>query len=470
MATEVSDTEGPRVAALIPEQPSSIDRPQLVDRLELIDRSAPSDRSPLAERPQVIERPDLLGTRHVLVVGINYAPEPTGIAPYTTRTAEHLATRAHDVEVLAGVPHYPNWQVSPRYRRRRRTTEPRPGPDHPLVRRLWHYVPGRQSALTRAGYELTFLAHAVATRPVQRPDLVVAVTPALGGAVAAARLARRHGAQLVVVVQDLMAAAAGQSGISGGSAVAGTTARLERYALRRADRVVVVSESFRPAVRAYGVPDERIVVLPNWTHITPTQVDRDAARRTLGWASDRFVVAHTGNMGLKQDLGTVVEAARRLPEGIDVLLIGDGNQRRALQARAAGVANLRFVDPLDDTAYPLALAAADVLLVNERPSVGDMSLPSKLTSYRSAGRPVLAAVSDGGATAVELGRTRGAGLVVRPGDPDLLARSILELRADEPLRAAMGRAGFEYAHSRLDQAASMLRLDAVVDGLLAERR
>lgn len=202
--------------------------------------------------------------------------------------------------------------------------------------------------------------------------------------------------------------------------------------------MVAVSNSFRPALLSYGVDDDRIAVLPNWTHISSTPASAAQARARLGWAGDRFVVAHTGNMGLKQDLGTVVEAARRLPEGIDVLLIGDGSQRRALQEQAAHAGNIRFLDPLDDEQYPLALAAADLLLVNERPTAGDMSLPSKLTSYLSAGRPVLAAVADDGATSAELARTDGAGLVLRPGDPDLLAAAVIDLRADPSRCAAMG--------------------------------
>jgi glycosyltransferase involved in cell wall biosynthesis len=415
---------------------------------------APADRDPLRDR-------------HVLVIGINYAPEPTGIAPYTTGTARHLASRAASVEVLTGLPHYPHWSIDARYRRHRSFAEPRRTPGEPDVRRLWHHVPGRQTAATRALYEATFAANVLVTRPQRRPDVVLTVTPALGGAVAAARIAARSGARLVVIVQDLMAKAAGQCGISGGSTVAGLTAKLEGNVLRRAGQVIVVSDSFRDAVRAYGVDDARIAVLPNWTHITPSEVSRDQARAALGWAPGRFVVAHTGNMGLKQDLGTVIEAARRLPEGIDVLLIGEGNQRRALQEQAAGLPTVRFAGPLDGVTYPLALAAADLLLVNERPSVGDMSLPSKLTSYLSAGRPVLAAVTADGATATELRRTQGAGLVVRPGDPDLLARSIVQLQADEPLRTAMGRAGWTYAHARLDQYSSMLHLDDILNRLLA---
>ena len=280
---------------------------------------------------------------------------------------------------------------------------------------------------------------------------MVAATPALGGAVASARLAERYGAKLVVVVQNLMAKAAGQSGISGGGTVAGAPGRLEGYALRRAAQVLVVSEAFRPAVRAYGVDDARIAVLPTGPTSPPPPTPSPRRGPALGWPTDRFLVTHTGSMGLKQDLATVIDAAHRLSAGIDVLLIGDGSQRQALQERAAALGNVRFIDPLDDVRYPLALAAADVLLVNERPSTGDMSLRSKLTSYLSAGRQVLAAVAPDGATAAELQRTRGAALVVRPGDPDLLARSVVELHADPALRETMGEAGRQCAHARLDR-------------------
>jgi colanic acid biosynthesis glycosyl transferase WcaI len=125
------------------------------------------------------------------------------------------------------------------------------------------------------------------------------------------------------------------------------------------------------------------------------------------------------------------------------------------------------VDPLPDSHYPLALAAADVLVVNERPSVGDMSLPSKLTSYLAAGRPVLAAVSPDGATARELARTGGAALVVPPGEPAALAAAVRELRDDPERRSRMAAAASLYARRELGREAAMRRLDAVVEGAMA---
>ena len=430
----------------------------------------------LDDRPDRLEvitsaDPHPLHERHVLVVGINYAPEPTGVAPYTVAMAEQFAAQAASVTVLTGVPHYPSWTIDGGYRRRLRWREGTLLDDGSgiLVRRLRHYVPRSQSALTRATYEATFLVNAWATKVNPRPSLIVAVTPSLGGAVAGARLAQRHGSRLLVVVQDLMAKAACQSGISGGGRVSTATATLEAYALRRADRVAVVSDAFRGQLREYGIADDKIVDLPNWTHISPTPLTRRAAREALGWPTAPFTVVHTGNIGLKQDLGNLVEAARLCADDANLrfVIVGAGSQRATVEGQARGIANLEFVDPLDKARYPLSLGAADVLVVNERPGVGDMSLPSKLTSYLSSGRPIIAAIADGGATAAELCRAGGAALIAPSGDPAALAAGVRRLRDDAALRSGLAAAGRRYAETVLSRTAAMARLDDVVAGCLA---
>jgi colanic acid biosynthesis glycosyl transferase WcaI len=421
-----------------------------------------------------IPRPRLrhpLAGKHALVVGINYAPEPTGIAPYTTGMAEHLAQHAQSVTVLTGVPHYPNWSLDQTYRWVFRTTEQARLPNDAglLIRRMRHYVPSRQSAVTRAGYEASFLLNAWSTRVKHRPHVVLAITPSLGGAVAGARMAERHGSKLIVVVQDLMAKAASQSGISGGGRAARATAAIERYALARADRVAVVSEAFREPLHEYGIDDSKIIVLPNWSHISRTELSRTAARRALGWPAAPFTVVHTGNIGLKQDLGNLVEAARRCERdpGIRFVIVGDGSQRAAVQAQALGLGNLTFVDPLDHDAYPKSLAAADLLVVNERPGVGDMSLPSKLTSYLAAGRPVLAAVAADGATAQELHRTGGAALLVPPGDPEAFVRAVRDLRTDALRCDRMADSGRRYADATLGKDTAADRIDTLLEDCLS---
>jgi glycosyltransferase involved in cell wall biosynthesis len=397
--------------------------------------------------------------RNILIVGINYAPESTGIGPYTTATAEHVARTAASVTVLTGLPSYPEWQVQPEYRGRRQFRETCNGVD---VQRLWHTVPRRQDAARRGLYEASFLAHAASRRLSRRPDLVIGVTPALAGAVAAAHLADRYDAPLVLVVQDVLGAAATQSGIAGGGRVAEVVARAEGRTLRRASEVIIVADSFQTPLRQYGIDKDRLHTIPNWSRLPSPRRDRDAERRRLGW-SDATIVLHSGNMGLKQGLEVVVEAARltRDQRNLRWVLMGDGSQRSALQRLGADLPNLDFLPLCATEDYPEVLAAADVLLLCERPGVLDMSLPSKLTSYFTSGLPVVSAVSPGGSTARELGRA-GAPAPTEPGNAPALVEQVLALRRDPQRRARHAAAGARHASQNLTFAAAVGRLDAVL--------
>jgi glycosyltransferase involved in cell wall biosynthesis len=391
------------------------------------------------------------------VVGIYYAPDTTGIAPYTTDLCETLAANGASVHAVVGLPHYPQWKVSRGYRARPRYRETRNGV---RITRVRHFVPRSQDVLRRGLYELTFGAGATAACSLDDPDLVIGVTPNLAGAAAAARLARRRDVPLGVIVQDLVGLGARQSGIRGGAGMADRIARLESSVLRQADRLAVITDAFVQPLVDGGVTPDRVDLLPNYVHVNPPAVTRAAARSELDWPLDRPIAVHAGNMGLKQGLHSVVEAARIADRrGSDLLfmLVGDGSTRRGLERQAAGLDSIRFVDPLSSEDFPLALAAADCLLLNERPGVQDMSMPSKLTSYLAAGRAVIAATEPTSAAAAEIRRS-GGGVLVAPGDPAGLLAALQDVARDPDRSADLGRAGRAYAERSLSRSAARDRI------------
>lgn len=122
---------------------------------------------------------------------------------------------------------------------------------------------------------------------------------------------------------------------------------------------------------------------------------RLSVRAALGAPDGETLALHTGNMGAKQGLETVLEAAAQLAgENIVLTLVGDGQPRLGLEAQATrvGLGNLRFLPLQAD--LPATLAAADLLVLAQRGQVIDSAALSKLLSYMASGKPIVAAVNE----------------------------------------------------------------------------
>lgn len=401
----------------------------------------------------------------ITLIGLNYKPEVTGIAPYTADVAEGLSQRGYDVHVVTGFPHYPQWAPDPRYA----------GPtieemvDGVHVTRHRHYVPGSMTVTQRAHLELSFGTRVARSR-IPSSNVVVCVSPALvsTGLVMARLKAQPFRPALGVWVQDLYSRGVIETGTMHGSS-AGATTNLESGILRAADGVAVIHRRFAEhAHTALRVPESKLTVIPNWTHMPhQASMSRDHARDLLGWSRDAVIALHAGNMGLKQGLENVVEAAResdRRGGPVQFVLMGDGNQRQILEELGTDISSLRFVRSLPEKEFRAALDAADVLLVNERPEVSEMAVPSKLTAYFGSGSPVLAATAAGSVTDQEV-RSAGAGVRVDPANPAALLEGVIELATDPDRSAQLVESGNRYLRHHMSRDVALDRFEEWVHTL-----
>ena len=399
----------------------------------------------------------------VLVLGLNYAPELTGIAPYTAGMAAGL-TQDFDVDVVTAHPHYPEWKIASGYGGWRSSDEL----DGVRVHRVKHYLPRNPTGLGRIVSEATFTARALAPG-VTRPDAIITVSPALAPVASALALGRRWDVPVGVVVQDLYSKAFAELGLLGGR-LDGRVHRLERSLLHRAHGVVAIHERMADVIaRDFDVPRSGITVIPNWTHVSPPTKDRDARRCELGWDDGRFTVVHAGNMGAKQGLEHLIPAARLLDEqraDVRIVLIGNGGQRGLLEESARGVRSIEFMDALPTKTFMDTLAAADALLLHEKPGMKEMCVPSKLTTYFAARRPVIAVTEAESAAAHEVTSSQ-SGLLVRPGEPKEFVAAVATIQARET--AAMGEAGFAYAVRELSEVNALIKYRHWVSRLMSGR-
>lgn len=382
----------------------------------------------------------------VLLCCSYFWPDMTGIALYATGLAVHLSERGYDATVITGFPHYPDWRRTEAPNRFAATEQL----GRVRVRRRWHLVPRHQSLVSRVAYEASFLTGLAALTDCGRPDVVIAMSPCLASATVALAAGRRHRAPVGVIFQDILGRATEQTGIGRGK-LDSLIAPLELAVARSAARVGPTASGFAKVFIDGRVKPERIFPLRNWLERAAPNMPPAEARESLGWSHSEFVCLHAGNMGRKQNLENLIATAELLGEqDIRIAMAGGGNDRARLERRAAESVSARvtFLGLQRPGAYESMLEAADVLIVNQRAAVMDMALPSKLTAYFAAGRPVVAAVAQHSETAAEVRRS-GAGIVVAPESPSALAAALARLRADASLRVRLGAQGRRYAAEHL---------------------
>jgi colanic acid biosynthesis glycosyl transferase WcaI len=410
----------------------------------------------------------------ILLHGINYSPELTGIGKYSGELAEWMAARGHGVRVVTAPPYYPAWRVRTDYRAWSYKTEPGTGPDDVRVYRCPIYVPRRPSGQTRLLHLGSFMLSSLPIMLSQaqwRPDVVLTIEPSFMSVIAGLMTARMAEAVAWLHIQDFEVDAAFGLGLLQGEGPAHKLAEaLERQAMRRFDHISTVSEKMMQRLPEKGVPVEMTVMFPNWVDtdaIAPLQ-GPSRLRHQLGLGPERVVVMYAGNMGMKQGLELLPLLAREFAPDprIHFVFCGDGAYHPQLAGMVRGAANVTMLplqpfDRLNDL-----LNAADIHLLPQRPDAADLVMPSKLTGMLASGRSVIATAAAGTQVALALG---SCGIAVPPLDNPALFTAVRQLADDAEMRHTLGIAARAYAVEHLGRERVLERFEAELLAAVAKR-
>ena len=395
----------------------------------------------------------------ILIHGVNFSPELTGIGKYSGEMAAWLAQRGHEVRVVTAPPYYPDWRVGDGYSGVAYRTEKWQGV---LVYRCPLWVPARPGGLTRLMHLMSF---AVASLPVMlrqifwRPDVVWVVAPALFCAPAAWAVARLSGAKAWLHIQDFELDAAFELGLLRGKGLRRVVAAGERWLMRRFDVVSTISEKMLALAGGKGVAPGNAVLFPNWVDVSAiTPLSRASPfRAELGLAQDAVVVLYSGNMGRKQGLELLPQVAAMLVDRPDIQFVfcGNGAGKADLVQSCEGLPNVRFLDLQPIGRLNDLLGFADIHLLPQRAGAADLVMPSKLTGMLASARAILATASPETQLAYAL---EGCGLVVPSESPEMMAEGLRRLADDAPLRERLGKAARFYAEQHLDKEQVLMRL------------
>lgn len=379
---------------------------------------------------------------HIVFFNRSYYPDQTATGQLLTDLCEDLVRdHACRVSVVAGPPLLPSTAPASSSRgivsiERHNGVE--------IHRASGTRFDKRRFAGRATNYVTYFMSAAFAGLRVKKPDVVVALTdPPIVG-IAAWLAGLRHRAPLVMAFKDLFPEVAALLPDFHSSTINAALQGVNRFLVQRAAVNIALGESMRRRlIENKGAPAERTVIIPDWADtaaVVPGPKD-NAFSRTHGLA-DKFVVMHSGNMGLSQELETIVEAAAILRDVPDLCFVfqGEGVKKPELEARARerSLSNVKFLPFAPKAALGESFAAADVFIVSLQTGLAGYIVPSKLYGILAAGRPYVAAV-EATCEVASLATTHGCGLVAEPGNAREMADRIMTFYRDRDFTIRAGQ-------------------------------
>lgn len=386
-----------------------------------------------------------------------------------------LVARGHEVTVLTGQPNYPGGRFFTGYgwfgRRRERLL----GAEVvrvPLVAR----GNGRAPRLMLNYLSFVWFASvAVIFRLRGAFDAIFVFEPSpVTVAIPAIIARRRFGAPILFWVLDLWPESLSAAGPLRSPRVLRWVGRGVRWLYARCERILVQSRGFVPNLKALGVSESKIRYFPNWIE---AEYEPSIVLPHLGGPERRigeFRIVFAGNIGVAQDFPAILDAATRVAEqvpNVRWVIAGEGRMadwvHSEVERRGLG-AVFEFLGQLPAAVMPSVFAEADALLVTLRPDpVFSLTIPGKVQSYLSAGKPVLAMLDGEGARIVT---QSGGGFACAAGDSGALAELVARLaRLPEAEKAAIGHSGRDYALGEFGRAMLFDRLESWIRELLVER-
>jgi colanic acid biosynthesis glycosyl transferase WcaI len=405
----------------------------------------------------------------ILIYGINFHPEPTGIGKYTGEMAGWLAARGHEVRVVTAPPSYPQWRTFRGYRawkysrerlrlqngnEKTSSTQHAQGPGVEVFRcPIW--IPENPGGAKRLLHLASFGVSSVPQMVRQvswSPDMVLLVEPTLFCALQALFVVYWSQSKSWLHIQDFEVDAAFKLGDLSSSWVRDCAFAVERKILSGFDRVSAISNRMVERLLVKGVDPSRCILFPNWVdtnEIYPLP-GPSPFRKELGIPESTVVALYSGSMGKKQGLDLLADAARRLSRrpGLRFVFCGEGPRQQIFVDCAKDLPNVSLlpVQPADRLNDLLNLA--DIHLLPQLADAADLVMPSKLTGMMASGRAIVATAHPGTQL---FGALEGKGVVTPPRDVDAFESALLRLVEDPGLREHLGKEARKYAVSHLNR-------------------
>jgi colanic acid biosynthesis glycosyl transferase WcaI len=372
-----------------------------------------------------------VNNKRVLLVGINFSPELTGIGKYSGEMIDWLSDNGYDCTAVSSFPYYPNWEIQKPYKARFYKKEVLKDGRLELYR-CPLYVPAKPTGFKRILHDASFFCSAFFVVFFllfkKRNDYIFCIAPPFHLGFLGLFYKFFKGGELIYHIQDLQIEAARDLGIIKSPAIVKFLFGLESFILKHANHISSISSGMIRKVSAKI--RKEIILFPNWvdTEAFLPVPERAALKKEWGFSPSDKIVLYSGSVGEKQGLESLIHIAKELEkaDSIRFVICGDGPYKENLikMAHESELKNMIFLPLQPLELFNDFLNMTDVHLVLQKKNACDLMMPSKLTTIWSSGGLALVTAQQG-STLHDLIREHNMGVVIECEDQNLLKEAIV---------------------------------------------
>ncbi|MFY7732789.1 MAG: WcaI family glycosyltransferase [Bacteroidia bacterium] len=368
--------------------------------------------------------------KELIVYGINFAPELTGIGKYTSDMVDWLVENNVKCTVVTSFPYYPYWQIQKPYKGFFYKKEVN---NNGLltIYRCPMYVPKKATGFKRILHEASFLFSSffVFVILIFKPKIatIFCVAPPFHLGLVAIIYKFIKGATITYHVQDLQIEAAKKLNMVKGKMLLTIFSKIELYIFKNADEISSISKNM--ISKLINQSNKNVTFFPNWVDnksFYPIENSK-LNRKNWGFAENDKIVLYSGSIGEKQGLNQLIELAQfyKINSQIKFIVASSGSYSIKLQSEVneLNITNIYFLPLQPKEVFNEFLNIADVHLILQKKNAADLVMPSKLTTIMAIGG--LAIVScEKGTELYELINDNKLGILVEPENTNDLKYSI----------------------------------------------
>ena len=382
----------------------------------------------------------------ILVSSINFAPDHSGIALYSTDLPVFLVEKGHEVTVVTGFSYYPKWKKRPEDSRKLFAKEVFQGVK---VLRGYLYIPKFVTTIKRILHEISFSFFAFLNfLRAGRQDCIIIISPPITLGLVGVFFRKIWRCQLITHIQDMPTEAARSLGMIKNISIIRTITHIENFIYRDSSWIATITNGMCQSLVRRGIEKDKLEIFYNWIDVKKASapIPKGNFRSKFKHLNNKFLVAYAGNLGIKQGIDSLLKIAAELKNepAIHFLIIGDGADKDRLIeiSKDLSLINVTFISFLSQHEYFEMLEDLDISYVSQRSGTGNVFFPSKLLGIMAKSKPLLIA-ADPDSELFTFIQKNECGIITNFDDTKAQVEAVLKFYKNPNEIFKMGQNGFK---------------------------